>query len=157
MCHESAGSCSKNGSLKDWLRASVGMPGDCANVRPALPEDHSAWLLGQHGMCFVSRLLLRTQGITVVIMDSLYTMLWLWPLVRGQRLWRGCVQDLSVCVACACVLEALMSTLSSALRMEATPMSLPHAAEDPELSQQAFRAALSLSMLLRCKYSMLNL
>ena len=54
MCHESAGRCSRNGSLKDWLRSSVGMPGDCANVRPALPEDHSAWLLGQHGMCFVS-------------------------------------------------------------------------------------------------------
>jgi len=85
MWHESAGSYSENGSLEDWLRASVVMPGDCANVRPALPEDHSAWLLGQHGKRYLCQLPLRTQGITGVIMDSLCTMLWLWPLVHTGR------------------------------------------------------------------------
>ena len=75
MRDESAGSCSEHDSLKDWLRASVGMPGDCANVRPDLPRDHSAWLLGQHGERCLCQLLLRAQDITGVIIDSACTML----------------------------------------------------------------------------------
>ena len=128
----------------------MGMPGDCANVRPALSEDHSAWFLGQHGKSCLCQLLLRTQGITGVIMDSVCTMRWLWLLGHRQKAVTkqaddaSCVQDLSFSVTCACVLEALMSIIRSALIMKATPMSALHAAEAPELSQQALRAALSL-------------